>query len=142
MFPLCFVTSYFVGDPLAARLAARLQLPKEWPICGILARSSLTVCVMCPAMSLWATVLFQPPRHRVHPGLAPDGGLQLSHGVLLADLLLRPAGAEDLPDAGALRGGARSHGGSGGMTPAEIRRPRTRSVSGAVCRHPSGWLFR
>ena len=58
MFPLCFVTSCFVGDPLAARLVARIQLPKEWPICGILARSSLTVCVMCPAMSLWATVLF------------------------------------------------------------------------------------
>ena len=37
---------------VAARLAARLQMPKEWPICGILARSSLTVCVMCPAMSL------------------------------------------------------------------------------------------
>ena len=54
MFPLCFVTSCFVGDPLAVRLVSRLQLPREWPICGILARSSLTVCVMCPAMSLWA----------------------------------------------------------------------------------------
>lgn len=61
MFPLCFVTSYFVGDPLAARLVARIQLPKEWSICGILARASLTVCVMCPAMSLWATVLFHRP---------------------------------------------------------------------------------
>ena len=61
MFPLCFVTSYFVGDPLATRLVSRIQLPKEWPICGILARSALTVCVMCPAMSLWATVLFQRP---------------------------------------------------------------------------------
>lgn len=61
MFPPCFVTSYFVGDPLAARLVARIQLPKEWSICGILARASLTVCVMCPAMSLWATVLFRRP---------------------------------------------------------------------------------
>ena len=61
MLVLCFFTSTVLGDPLAARLVARLQLPKEWPICNILARSSLTVCVMCPAMSLWATVIFQRP---------------------------------------------------------------------------------
>ena len=61
MFPLCFVTSCFVGDLLAARLVSRLRLPKEWPVCNILARSSLTVCVMCPAMSLWATALFHRP---------------------------------------------------------------------------------
>ena len=49
MFALCFLTSTVVGEPLAARLAARL------------ARSAMTVCVMCPAMSLWATVIFQQP---------------------------------------------------------------------------------
>ena len=61
MLVLCFFTSTLLGDPAAARLAARTQLPREWPLCGILARSSLTVCVMCPAMSLWATVLFHRP---------------------------------------------------------------------------------
>lgn len=57
MFALCFLTSTVVGDPLAARLA----VPQEWPLAAVLARSAMTVCVMCPAMSLWATVIFQRP---------------------------------------------------------------------------------
>ncbi len=61
MFALCFLTSTVVGDPLAARLAARLAVPREWPLAAVLARSAMTVCVMCPAMSLWATVIFQRP---------------------------------------------------------------------------------
>ena len=61
MFALCFLTSTVVGDPLAARLAARLAVPQEWPFAAVLARSAMTVCVMCPAMSLWATVIFQRP---------------------------------------------------------------------------------
>ena len=36
---------------LAARLAARLAVPREWPFAAVLARSAMTVCVMCPAMS-------------------------------------------------------------------------------------------
>ena len=46
---------------MAARLAARLAVPREWPLAAVLARSAMTVCVMCPAMSLWATVIFQRP---------------------------------------------------------------------------------
>ena len=61
MFALCFLTSTVVGEPLAARLAARLAVPREWPFAAVLARSAMTVCVMCPAMSLWATVIFQQP---------------------------------------------------------------------------------
>ena len=61
MFVLCFLTSTVAGEPLAARLAARLAVPREWPLAAGLARSAMTVCVMCPAMSLWATALFQRP---------------------------------------------------------------------------------
>ena len=61
MFALCFLTSTVVGEPLAARLAARLAVPREWPFAAVLARSAMTVCVMCPAMSLWATAIFQRP---------------------------------------------------------------------------------
>ena len=61
MFVLCFLTSTVAGEPLAARLAARLAVPREWPLAAVLARSAMTVCVMCPAMSLWATALFQRP---------------------------------------------------------------------------------
>ena len=56
MFALCFLTSTVVGEPLAARLAARLAVPREWPFAAVLARSAMTVCVMCPA-----TVIFQQP---------------------------------------------------------------------------------
>lgn len=61
MFVLCFLTSTVAGEPLAARLAARLAVPREWPLAAVLARAAMTVCVMCPAMSLWATALFQRP---------------------------------------------------------------------------------
>ena len=61
MFVLCFLTSTVAGEPLAARLAARLAVPREWPLAAVLARSAMTVCVMCPAMSLWATALFHRP---------------------------------------------------------------------------------
>ena len=61
MLLICFLTSTLVGDPLASRLAARLAVPREWPLAAVLARSCMTVCVMCPAMSLWATLLFQRP---------------------------------------------------------------------------------
>lgn len=104
MFALCFLTSTVVGEPLAARLAARLAVPREWPFT---ARS--------------APVRHDGVRHvsghepmgygdlpaagdRVGALLAPDGGLQFSHGVFLADLFLRSAGAAAVPAAGALRG--------------------------------------
>lgn len=61
MLGICFFTSTLVGEPLASRLTARLAVPREWPLAAVLARSCMTVCVMCPAMSLWATLLFQRP---------------------------------------------------------------------------------
>ena len=61
MLVLCFFTSTVLGEPLAAYLTGRLNLPQEWPFAAVLARSAMTVCVMCPAMSLWATVIFQRP---------------------------------------------------------------------------------
>ena len=41
MFALCFLTSTVVGEPLAARLAARLAVPREWPFAAVLARSAI-----------------------------------------------------------------------------------------------------
>ena len=38
MFVLCFLTSTVAGEPLAARLAARLAVPREWPLAAVLAR--------------------------------------------------------------------------------------------------------
>lgn len=49
-----------VAGPLAKKLAFRLVTPgKDKMIYIILAISSMTVCLMCPMMSLVATVLFK-----------------------------------------------------------------------------------
>jgi len=59
MLPICFVMSFFLMDPLAQRLAfAQVTPDVDRPILVILVRGGVTVALMCPTMSLWATVLF------------------------------------------------------------------------------------
>ena len=59
MLPLCFVTSFFLMDPLAQRLAfAQVTPGTDSPILVTLVRSGITVALMCPAMSLWAALIF------------------------------------------------------------------------------------
>ena len=55
-----FILEMLVAGPLAKKLAFRLVTPdKDKMIYIILAISSMTVCLMCPMMSLVATVLFK-----------------------------------------------------------------------------------
>lgn len=55
-----FILEMLVAGPLAKKLAFRLVTPgKDKMIYVILAISSMTVCLMCPMMSLVATVLFK-----------------------------------------------------------------------------------
>ncbi|SMC72446.1 DUF2798 domain-containing protein [Papillibacter cinnamivorans] len=50
----------FIGGPLARRLAFGLIDPsKDRPIAVILAIQIMTVCIMCPIMSLVATIAFK-----------------------------------------------------------------------------------
>lgn len=59
MLPLCFATSYFVMDKIAQKLMLRLVTPgQDKPILMVLVRSGITVSLMCPAMSFWATLIF------------------------------------------------------------------------------------
>ena len=59
MLPICFVMSFFFMDPLAQKLAFSQVTPGvDNPILVILVRSGITVALMCPTMSLWATILF------------------------------------------------------------------------------------
>lgn len=51
----------FVLERLAKFLAFRLVKPTDRPIVIILAISTMIVCVMCPTMSLIATLLFKQP---------------------------------------------------------------------------------
>lgn len=57
---VAFVLEMLIAGPLAKKLAFRLVTPGEDKlIYVILAISALTVCVMCPLMSLIATILFK-----------------------------------------------------------------------------------
>ena len=61
MWPVAFVLEMFVVERLAKMLAFRLVSPDDKPIFILLAISSMIVCLMCPMMSLVATILFQNP---------------------------------------------------------------------------------
>lgn len=59
MWPVAFVLEMFVVERLAKMLAFRLVSPDDKPIFILLAISSMIVCLMCPMMSLVATILFR-----------------------------------------------------------------------------------
>ena len=62
MWPVAFVLEFFVVEKLSHMLAFRFVTPGvDKPIMVILAISSMIVCLMCPVMSLIATVLFKNP---------------------------------------------------------------------------------
>ncbi len=61
MVPLAFVLEFFVVEKLATALAFRMVQPTDRPIVITLAISSMIVCIMCPIMSLAATLLFKEP---------------------------------------------------------------------------------
>ena len=59
MWPIAFVLEMFVVEKLAAMLAFRIVKPTDRPIFITIAISSMIVCLMCPAMSFFATLLFK-----------------------------------------------------------------------------------
>ncbi len=60
MWPVAFILELLVVDKLAHFLAMRIVTPGlDKPIFIVLAISSIIVCIMCPCMSLIATVLFK-----------------------------------------------------------------------------------
>lgn len=60
MWPLAFVLEMFVVEKLSHKLAFRIVTPgKDKPLFITLAISSMIVCLMCPMMSLAATILFK-----------------------------------------------------------------------------------
>ena len=61
MWPVAFVLEFVFVDKLAHMLAFRIVTPQDRPIFITLAISSMIVCIMCPVMSLIATVLFNKP---------------------------------------------------------------------------------
>lgn len=60
MGPVAFILDFFLYGSLSKKMAFRIVNPAEdKPIMIILAISSITVCLMCPSMSLEATLLFK-----------------------------------------------------------------------------------
>lgn len=60
MGPIAFILDFFLYGSLSKKMAFRIVNPAEdKPIMIILAISSITVCLMCPSMSLATTLLFK-----------------------------------------------------------------------------------
>ncbi len=60
MWPVAFILEFFIVDKLSHLLAMRIVKPGvDRPVFIILAISSMIVCLMCPIMSLVATILFK-----------------------------------------------------------------------------------
>ena len=61
MVPIAFVLEFFAVGKIARRLAFTVMRPTDRPQFITYAISLMIVCIMCPVMSLIATVLFKEP---------------------------------------------------------------------------------
>ena len=61
MAAIAFVLEFFVVGKLAAKLAFTVVRPTDRPQIITYAISLMIICIMCPTMSLLATLLFQQP---------------------------------------------------------------------------------
>ena len=61
MVPIAIVLEFFVVEKLATRLAFMVVRPTDRPQVITYAISTMIVCIMCPTMSLIATLLFKEP---------------------------------------------------------------------------------
>ena len=61
MVPVAFVLEFFVVEKLATALAFTFMRPSDRPQFITYAISLMIVCIMCPIMSLVASVLFKEP---------------------------------------------------------------------------------
>ena len=61
MAPIAFLLEFFVVEKLATRLAFSFMRPTDRPQFITYAISLMIVCIMCPVMSLIATLLFKTP---------------------------------------------------------------------------------
>ena len=59
MWPVAFVLEFFIVDNLAHKLAFRIVTPTDRPFAITIAISVMIICIMCPIMSLIATILFK-----------------------------------------------------------------------------------
>ncbi len=65
MVPIAAVLEFFIVEKLATRLAFSFMRPTDRPQLITYAVSTMIVCIMCPIMSLIATLLFKTPSFAV-----------------------------------------------------------------------------
>lgn len=65
MLPIAFILEFFIVEKLALFLTFRILSPDDRPLFIQLTISSMIVCLMCPAMSLIATMLFHTPGQEI-----------------------------------------------------------------------------
>ncbi len=61
MVPVAFILEFFIVEKLATALAFRIVRPTDRPIAITLTISTMIILIMCPVMSLIATLLFKEP---------------------------------------------------------------------------------
>lgn len=61
MVPIAVILEFFLVEKLATRLAFTVVRPTDRPQVITYAISTMIVCIMCPTMSLIATLLFKEP---------------------------------------------------------------------------------
>ncbi len=61
MVPAAFILEFFIVEKLATALAFKIVTPSTRPILITLAISTMIIIIMCPTMSLIATILFKQP---------------------------------------------------------------------------------
>ncbi|WP_302199205.1 DUF2798 domain-containing protein [uncultured Gemmiger sp.] len=61
MVPIAILLEYFIVEKLATKLAFTVVRPTDRPQIITYAISTMIVCLMCPTMSLIATLLFKQP---------------------------------------------------------------------------------
>lgn len=69
MVPIAIILEFFIVEKLATKLAFTVMRPTDRPQFITYAISTMIVCLMCPTMSLIATLLFKDPSFA--PGYRP-----------------------------------------------------------------------
>ena len=59
MLPVAFILEFFIIEKAVQKVAFNIVSPNDKPLFIVLTISAITVCFMCPIMSLVATVLFK-----------------------------------------------------------------------------------
>lgn len=94
MVPIAFVLEFFVVGKLARMLTFSVMTPDDRPAFITYGISICICCIMCPVMSLIATILFKMPIFR---NVDQNMGAEFSDGYFVSDVLLWPAGAVYIP---------------------------------------------